>query len=336
MWPVIGYNAAGYDHQTGNAVRVLITGAAGFVGRHLSRHLLDTVPELDAHGTVLPGIGQTTLAGITSHEVDLRDSASVSALFDRLQPQQVYHLAAQANVRRSFDAVWETLETNIRSELNVIQACLSLPARPRLLVISTGEMYDPADLPSREDSALRPSSPYSVSKVTQDMLALQYFLSDGLPTLRARPFNHLGPGQSEGFVAPDFAMQIARIEDGQQEPRLFVGNLSARRDFTDVRDVVHAYRLIMERGEAGSVYNIASNQTHTIQALLDGMLRHARVPIEVCPDSNRMRPSGTSILWGDATRLHAATGWQPTIPFEQTLLDVLNDCRQRVRPHPQE
>lgn len=317
-------------------MRVLITGAAGFVGRHLSRHLLDTVPELEAHGTVLAGVGQTTLAGITAHELDLRDSASVSGLVERLQPEQIYHLAAQANVRLSFDAVWETLETNIRSELNMIQASLALPTRPRLLIVSTGEMYDPADLPSRENSALRPSSPYSVSKVTQDMLALQYFLSDGLPTLRARPFNHLGPGQSQGFVAPDFAMQIARIEAGQQEPQLNVGNLSARRDFTDVRDVVRAYRLIMERGEAGSVYNIASNQTHTIQELLDGMLRHARVPIEVCVDPARIRPSGTPILWGDATRLHDATGWQPTIPFEQTLLDVLDDCRQRVRPSIQE
>ncbi len=318
-------------------MRVLITGAAGFVGRHLSRHLLGTVTALDAHGTVLPGSGQLTLPGITAHDIDLRDAAAVSALVEEIQPEQVYHLAAQANVRKSFDAVWETLETNIRSQLNIIQGCLALPRPPRLLVISSGEMYDPADLPSRESSPLRPSSPYSVSKVTQDMLALQYFLSDGLPTVRARPFNHLGPGQSEGFVAPDFAMQIARIEAGQQEPRLLVGNLSARRDFTDVRDVVRAYRLMMERGEAGSVYNVASNQTHTIQELLDGMLRHARAPIEVCIDETRMRPSGTPILWGDASRLRDATGWQPAIPFEQTLLDVLDDCRQRVRPpHAQE
>lgn len=317
-------------------MRVLITGAAGFVGRHLSRHLLDSVPALEAHGTVLPGIGQATLPGITPHELDLRDANAVGALVAAIQPEQIYHLAAQANVRKSFDAVWETLETNIRSELNIIQACLALAPMPRLLVISSGEMYDPADLPSREDSPLRPSSPYSVSKLTQDMLALQYFLSAGLPTVRARPFNHLGPGQSEGFVAPDFAMQIARIEAGAMEPKLFVGNLSARRDFTDVRDVVRAYRLMMERGEAGEVYNVASNQTHTIQELLDGMLRHAAVPIEVVADEKRMRPSGTPILWGDATRLRDATGWQPTIPFEQTLLDVLNDCRQRVRPQPQE
>jgi GDP-4-dehydro-6-deoxy-D-mannose reductase len=237
-------------------------------------------------------------------------------------------------VSRSFEAAWETLENNIRAQLNVIQACLDVPAPPRLLVVSSGEIYGAADathLPSNEDTPLRPSSPYSVSKVTQDMLGLQYFLSHKLPILRVRPFNHLGPGQSEGFVAPDFAMQIARIEAGSQPPRVMVGNLTTQRDFTDVRDVTRAYRLIMERGTPGDVYNIASGKTYSMDDVLAILLNLTNVQVEVCQDDGRLRRGSIPILWGDASHLRAVTGWEPTIPLEQTLLDVLDDCRERVR-----
>jgi GDP-4-dehydro-6-deoxy-D-mannose reductase len=202
-----------------------------------------------------------------------------------------------------------------------------------MLVISSGDIYgeQPGQVPPNEDAPLRPSNPYAVSKVTQDMLALQYFLSNDLPILRVRPFNHLGPGQSPGFVATDFGLQIARIEAGQQEPVIHVGSLSAERDFTDVRDVVRAYRLIMERGAPGEAYNVASGRTWTIGALLDMLLALASVSISVASDTARLRPGSPSKVWGDATRLHEATGWQPTIPLEQTARDVLDDCRQRVQ-----
>jgi GDP-4-dehydro-6-deoxy-D-mannose reductase len=314
-------------------VRVLITGVSGFVGQHLARHLLATQPEIALHGTVLDGPSARVDAAVTQHVLDLRDSDATRKLIAALQPQQVYHVAAMAAVGRSFDAAWETIENNTRAQLSVLQACAELSEPPRVLVVGSGEIYGPApasSLPTDESCPFLPTSPYSVSKVAQDMLGLQYYLSHALPVVRVRPFNHMGPGQSEGFVAPDFAMQIARIEAGQQQPRLYVGNLDALRDFLDVRDVVRAYRLVMEHGAAGDVYNVASGETHSIRELLETLLGYSRVEIDVCPDTQRMRPAAVPVLWGNAGKLHALTGWSPTFAFEHTLLDVLNDCRQRV------
>jgi GDP-4-dehydro-6-deoxy-D-mannose reductase len=310
-------------------VRILITGATGFVGNILTRHLLDTAPDSELHGTAYGG--QSGAPGITYHEINLVDPNATHALIARVQPDQIYHLAGQAFVPRSFEDPWETLEINIRAQLNIIRSCLTLGLRPRLLITSSAEVYgDVQQVPINEDAPLRPSSPYSVSKAAQDLLGLQYFLSHQMPVLRARAFNHIGPGQSDRFVAPAFAIQIARIEAGQQEPTLYVGDLSDRRDFTDVRDIVRAYALIMERGIAGDVYNVASGEARSIQSLLDTLLKHTTARISVQVDPERLRPSRIPILQGDCTRLKHATGWQPAIPFEQTLRDVLEDCRQRV------
>jgi GDP-4-dehydro-6-deoxy-D-mannose reductase len=246
----------------------------------------------------------------------------------------VYHLAAQAFVPRSFSHPWETLENNIRSQLNLILACLELDPMPRMLAVSSAEIYgvvSPDKVPMHEDLALHPTSPYSVSKVTQDMLALQYQQSHDLPIMRARPFNHFGPGQNERFVAPAFAMQIARIEAGLQEPVINVGDLSARRDFTDVRDIVAAYHLIVEHGTPGAVYNVASEKAYSIRQLLETLISFARMDIKINIDESRLRPVHIPVLLGDATRLREETGWSPTYTFEQSLLDVLNDCRERVK-----
>ncbi|MFN8451567.1 MAG: GDP-mannose 4,6-dehydratase [Anaerolineae bacterium] len=311
-------------------MRVLITGADGFAGHHLIQELASSGYEL--HGTSFRPF-EAAGVPVTYHTADLRDEQFVSDLLASLEPDQIYHLAAQASPARSYSAVWSTLENNIRAQLNVILGCLKNGLKPRMLVISSGDIYgdQTGQKPATEDMPLRPSNPYSVSKVTQDMLALQYFLSNDLPIMRARPFNHLGPRQSPGFVAPDFALQIAKIEAGQQQPTIRVGTLSAERDFTDVRDVVHAYHLIMERGVPGDVYNIASGKTWTIREVLDMMLSLSDVEISVESDTMRLRPGGTSKVWGDATHLREVTGWQPTIPLEQTVRDVLEDCRQRVR-----
>lgn len=307
-------------------MRVLITGADGFAGRHLLHELIGTGGEL--HGTSLQPI-TNAVAGVTYHTLDLCDEQAVTALLDELKPEQIYHLAGIANVGQSYQAAWRTLENNIRAQLNLTLA--GLPFRPRLLVVSSGDIYgDRLAQPATEDTPPRPMNPYSVSKIAQDMLGLQYYLSNDLPILRARPFNHLGPGQSRGFVAPDFAFQIAQIEAGQQPPVLQVGSLAAERDFTDVRDIVRAYHLIMEQGSPGAVYNVASGQIWSIQKLLDTLLADSSVPITVQVDKTRLRPGSPGRVWGDASRLRAATGWQPTIPLEQTLHDVLDDCRQRV------
>ena len=314
-------------------MHALITGVGGFVGGHLARLLLKTVPDIKLHGTVLEAPSPDMASILHCHQMDLKDYDAIYSLLQAIRPDYIYHLAAQAFVPRSFEDPWETMENNIRAQLNIIQACLALNLQPRILVISSAEIYGtvkPEELPLAEDAALRPSNPYSVSKVTQDMLGLQYHISHHLPIMRVRPFNHIGPGQSDRFVAPAFAMQIARIETGQQDPIIYVGNLSPKRDFTDVRDIVRAYQLVMEKGAPGAVYNIASGTTYSIQQLLDTMLSYTDADVEVRVDESRLRPVDNPIVQGDATRLRHDTGWAPTISFEQTLRDVLADCRQRI------
>lgn len=312
-------------------MRILITGVGGFVGKHLAQHLLDTAPDSELHGTVLHD-SETPFSTIRYHSLDLQDEGAVRSLISELQPQQIYHLAAQASPRRSFEIPWETLQNNIRAQLNVLLGCIAAQIKPHILITSSAEIYGPVDdTPLREDTALRPTNPYAVSKIAQDMLGLQYYLSHKLPIVRARPFNHIGPGQSEGFVAVDFSMQIARIEAGQQPPVMRVGNLAAKRDFSDVRDVVQAYGLLIERGKVGEAYNIASGEAHSIQSVLDTLLSHSSETIDVQTDPARMMPIDNPVILGDARKLRTETGWTPNIPFEATLLDVLNDCRARVR-----
>lgn len=309
-------------------MRVLITGADGFAGRHLIHELASR--DLELHGTSFRPFESTDV--VEYHTVDLRDEQAVAEIVAALQPDHIYHLAAQASPARSYSAVWSTLENNIRAQLNVILACLKAGLKPRMLVVSSGDIYgdQSGDQPAGEDAPFCPSNPYAVSKATQDLLAQQYFLSNDLPILRARPFNHLGPGQSPGFVATDFALQIAQIEAGQQPPVIRVGSLSAERDFTDVRDVVRAYRLIMERGTPGSAYNVASGRLCSIRSLLDMLLSLTSVTTRVESETARLRPGSTSRVWGSPARLREATGWQPIIPLEKTVRDVLDDCRRRV------
>ncbi len=312
-------------------MRILITGIGGFVGRHLSDYVLAQTPGAELHGVVIAP--EHAIPQAECHVVDLKDQAALHDLIARLRPDHIYHLAAQASVKRSFEDPWETLENNIHAQLNLITACLNLDTPPRLLIISSGEIYgteDFTDAPPTEDAPLRPGNPYSVSKVAQDMLGLQYYLSHQLPIMRARPFNHFGPGQRLGFVAADFALQVARIEAGLQEPVIRVGSLSAERDFTDVRDIVRAYHLIMERGTPGDAYNIASGSYITIRYLLDVMLGYSMTPIRVEVDASRIRPGKDHRSWGNASRLRQVTGWEPIIPIEQTIHDVLNEFRQQV------
>jgi len=315
-------------------VRILITGATGFVGRHLWDHLQQSQPDAVLHGTTFMNAPQSS----AYTEIDLKDAAAVLALLDQLRPQAIYHLAGQAFVPRSFSNPWETLENNIRGQVNLLQACHELKLECRVLIVSSAEIYgriSPTDLPLQESAPLQPVNPYSVSKATQDLMALQYHLCYGLPIVRARPFNHIGPGQSEHFVATAFAMQIARIENGLQEPIIRVGNLSAERDFTDVRDIVRAYHLLMEHGQPGEAYNIASGKAYSAQTLLNTLLSYSSVQVAIEQDEARLRPVDTPLIIGDYRKLHAITAWQPHMSFEDTLRDVLDDCRQRVRltPH---
>ena len=315
-------------------MRILITGAGGFVGRHLAAHLAAAEPGAALIGTTLQPGESVHPAVSESRQIDLCDYGAVHALLADCRPQSIYHLAAQAFVPRSFEDPWETLENNIRAQLNIIQGCLALDIRPRMLVVSSAEIYGavpPAQLPMDENAPIRPANPYSVSKVAQDMLGLQYHLSHGLPVMRARPFNHIGPGQNARFVAPAFALQIANIENSGGEAVIYVGNLAAKRDFTDVRDIVRAYHLIATRGTAGEAYNIASGKAHSIQSLLETLLTMTDKDIAVRVDPQRLRPVDVPEIRGDAGKLQRDTGWRPQLTFEETLRDVLADCRQRVQ-----
>ncbi len=316
-------------------MRALITGISGFVGSHLAEHLLQ-LGNWTVAGTVYGG-GLENIAHIrqklTLYDAELSAFATVQGIVEDAQPDVIFHLAAQPIPALSRMDPWHTLENNIRLQVNVLQAIIQVVPQAVTLVIGSSEEYgqvSEADLPLTEASPLRPTSPYAVSKIAQDYLGLQYFLSHGVRAIRMRPFNHIGPRQRRGFVAPDFAWQIAEIEAGRRPPIIDVGQLDVARDFSDVRDIVRGYVLAAGRGIPGEVYNIGACESHSVRELLDQMLGHVGITIEVRPDPRRMRAVDTPKIVGDCSKLRAQTGWEPQIPFEQTVKDVLDYWRQEV------
>ncbi len=300
-------------------MRALVTGAHGFVGRHLVAHL-------EACGDEVSTVDHTG-----DDPVDITDGGAVERAVKSAAPDAVYHLAGWADVGASWSDPVGVLRVNAEGTLNVLRACEAAGVE-RVLAVASADVYGivtEADLPLTESSPLRPTSPYAASKAAADALALQAFLGHGLGVVRVRPFNHLGPGQSERFVAPAIAARIARAErDGSDQ--IPVGNLSARRDLTDVRDVVRAYRLLIERGTPGEVYNLCSGRDISIQELADQLVALAHRPVALVPDPALLRPVDLPVLRGDATKLRTATGWAPEIPVERTLADLLDDMRARV------
>ncbi|HYQ89107.1 MAG TPA: GDP-mannose 4,6-dehydratase, partial [Candidatus Binatia bacterium] len=265
-------------------------------------------------------------------ECDLRDASSVRDVLGEERPDWIFHLAAQSFVPTSWTAPTESLSTNVIGQVNIFEAVRHVGIKPRIQLACSSEEYGMVyenELPIRETNPLRPLSPYAVSKVGQDMLGYQYFMSFKLPVIRTRGFNHEGPRRGPVFVCSDFAKQIADIEKGRRPPVIRVGNLEARRDFTDVRDVVRAYWLALEKGEPGEVYNICSGKDWTIRAMLDHLLGLTKAKVKVEQDASRMRPSDVPVLLGDAGRFKKATGWEPVIPFETTLKDLLEYWRAR-------
>jgi len=299
-------------------VKALVTGASGFVGRHLVEHLED--------------LGQEVVCVDRSTDgVDVTDAEAVHALVGSIGPDVVYHLAGWADVGGSWSAPVEAFRANAEGTLNVLLAAADAGVK-RVLAVSSADVYGivtPEELPLTEDSPLRPASPYAASKVAADYLGLQAWLGRQLPVIRVRAFNHLGPGQTDKFVAPALASRVARaeIEGGEV---LTVGDLSARRDFTDVRDVVRAYRLLIEHGEPGEVYNVCSGVDLAVQDLADQLVAQSRVPLRLEVDPELLRPVELPVLRGSHDRLTAATGWEPEIPISQTLTDLLTDWRIRL------
>ncbi len=316
-------------------MRVLITGITGFAGSHLADYLL-TLGNVDIHGIIrwrsrtenVEHLGDQ----VTMHECDLRDAASTLNVIEEVKPRYIFHLAAQSFVPTSWRAPSESLSTNVLGQLNIFEAVRKIGLDCRIQLACSSEEYGMVydnEVPITEDNPLRPLSPYGVSKVSQDLLGYQYFMSYGMEVVRTRGFNHTGPRRGPVFVCSDFAKQIVDIEKGKRKPIINVGNLEAKRDFTDVRDMVRGYWLALEKGKSGEVYNICQGKCWTIQEILDMLLSHSNVKIEVKEDPARLRPSDVPILLGDCSRFRRDTGWEPKIPFEQTLKDIIEYWRSR-------
>lgn len=317
-------------------MKVLITGITGFAGSHLADFLLER-GDIKVYGTERWRSRTENIEHIkdriTLMGCDIRDASSVKKLIEKIKPDRIFHLAAQSFVLSSWHAPQETLTTNIIGELNVFEAVRELGINPLIQIAGSSEEYGllkEDELPVKETNLLKPLSPYAVSKVAQDLLGYQYYKSYGLKIIRTRGFNHSGPRRGEVFVCSDFARQIARIERKQQKPIVYVGNLEAIRDFTDVRDMVRAYWLATEKGRPGEVYNICSGKGYRIREVLDILLSLSKEEIEVRQDPEKMRPSDIPVLIGDSTKFRGATGWKPEIPFEKTLEDLLNYWRERA------
>ncbi|MCX7731727.1 MAG: GDP-mannose 4,6-dehydratase [candidate division WOR-3 bacterium] len=317
-------------------MKYLITGITGFAGSHLAEYLL-SLGQGEVHGTIRWRSRTENIDHLRDriklHDCDLRDSYSVNRLIASVKPDRIYHLAAQSFVPMSWAAPAETFVTNVIAQINLFEAVRAVGCDCRIQIACSSEEYGlvlPDEVPIRETNPLRPLSPYAVSKVAQDLMGYQYHQSYKMFIIRTRGFNHTGPRRGHVFVTSNFARQIAEMEKGRREPVLHVGNLDAVRDFTDVRDTVRAYYLILEKGVPGEVYNVATGRGYRIAEVVDILKSYARVKFEVRQDPSRMRPSDVQLLIGDATRLRTATGWEPQIPFEQTLSDLLNYWRERV------
>ena len=315
--------------------RVLVTGVTGFAGSHLVDYMLERgdseIFGIQRWRSRTENIEHFS-GRITLLECDLRDASSTRDTLEKVRPDWIFHLAAQSFVPTSWTAPTESLSTNILGQVNLFEAVRKLGMGCRIQLACSSEEYGlvmPDELPIRETNPLRPLSPYAVSKVGQDLLGYQYWMSWKLDCVRTRGFNHEGPRRGPVFVASDFAKQIADIENKRRPPFISVGNLEAKRDFTDVRDMVRAYWLALEKCEPGEVYNICTGTAWTIRRVLDQLLTMTKEKIEVRQDPARLRPSDVPVLIGDNTKFVKATGWQPTIPFEQTLLDMLEYWRAR-------
>jgi GDP-4-dehydro-6-deoxy-D-mannose reductase len=318
-------------------MRALITGITGFAGSHLADFILETHPEVDVYGLVRWRSRMENIRHIQDRihlvEADLKDMVSLKKALAEIEPDRIFHLAAQSFVPTSWRCPGETFAINSIGQINLFEAVLDLGLTPRIQIAGSSEEYGlvhPDEVPMKESNPLRPLSPYAVSKVAQDFLGYQYFMSYGLHIVRTRGFNHTGPRRGEVFICSNFARQIVEIEKKLRDPVLFVGNLEAKRDFTDVRDTVRAYWLSLEKGEAGEVYNIGTGVAYTAREILDKLLALTEEDVRIEVDPLRLRPSDVMILLSDTSKFRTISGWEPLIPFEQSLQDLLEYWRERL------
>jgi len=313
-------------------VRVLVTGVTGFVGHHLTAHLRDAGHEV--HGLVRPGGPEQVPAGITVHPADVRDAAAVARVVAAADPDAVVHLAGASSVGASFADPRGTWDANLGGTLAVLEALRPRTPSPRCLVVTSGEIHGrvPLDaLPVGEGTPLHPVSPYGASKAAADLAAAQYAAAYGMPVIRVRAFNHVGPGQDPRFVIPNVARQLARAEaEGRAAVDIHVGNVETRRDFTDVRDMVRAYALLLEGGDPAHPYLACSGRSVAVRELVERLAEISRLDARVVSDAGLVRSGEQPDLYGDPRRLRDELGWTPQIPLSTTLADSLDWWRARI------
>lgn len=316
-------------------MRILLTGATGFVSGHLAEALL-TKGGVELFGTSRQSLRVhplPSLAGrLTLRQCDLSDVGQTTELLREIQPERVFHLAGYANPSRSFNDAEAAWAGNLDATRVLYDAVVRWGGKPRILYVSSGLVYGNPEGPDQswdESDLLRPASPYATSKAAADLMSYQYTMHPGLDIVRVRPFNHMGPRQSPDYAVAHFAQQIAAIEKSRQPPVLETGNLTALRDLTDVRDTVQAYILLIERGRTVEVYNVASGILHRMQNVLDKLLARARVKVEMRQDPRLLRSSSNVGSIGNADKLRQETGWRPCYTLDQSLADVLDYWRQQ-------
>ena len=322
-------------------MRALITGIAGFAGSHLAELLLSRgfqVSGIDYPGYPLDNL-TPCLDRVKLYEVDLNNFPLLKKAVSDCQPEFLFHLAAISGVGESWENRELTLRTNIIGTMNLLEACRHLHRLPKILLVSSSQVYGAVEeekQPITEDTPLHPRSPYAVSKATLELLGFQYLQSENYPIYLVRPFNHTGPRQLDSFVCSSFARQISEIEKGLREPVLKVGNLSVRRDFSDVRDIIRGYLMVMEKGEVGRVYNLCAGKAYSIQTVVDILLSLSSAEIKVRQDPSRLRIGEIPLSYGDHSRVSQEVGWKPAIPLTKTLEDTLNYWREKVGQVPSE
>jgi GDP-4-dehydro-6-deoxy-D-mannose reductase len=305
----------------------LVTGATGFAGGHLLESLRQTEPAVAAWSNPRGAPVSTHDQGLHWSAVDLLDREAVTAAIAAVRPSVVYHCGGSADVGGSWVDPVRPLQINALGTHHLLDALRANGLTSPVLVTGSATVYRPSDAPLTEESPIGPANPYAVSKLAQEMVAAR---ADWCPVVVARSFNHAGPRQSRAYVTSSFAQQIAEIEAGLAEPVLHVGNLDARRDITDVRDTVRAYRALATSGRAGQAYNVCTGRAYRVGDLLETLLGLARTPIRITLDPTRLRPADNPVIVGDATRIANEAGWRAMIPIEQTLRDLLDYWRLRL------
>lgn len=311
-------------------MKALITGINGFVGEYLSDFLISN--QIDVYGTVLSE--EASIENISDNKIfkmDLLDKNEVNKIIAEIKPDYIFHLAGQSSVALSWKKPDLTINVNVIGTINLLEAVKLYSNKSRVLIIGSSDQYgivNPEQCPISENTPMNPQSPYATSKKTQEEIAIQYFKAFKIDTIIVRAFNHIGPKQNKGFVIADFASQIAEIEKEKKAAIIKVGNLDAKRDFTDVRDVVRAYYLVMTNGKPGEIYNVGSGITYKIKEILDKLLSLAKVSIYIEKDNDKMRPSDVPLIQCDNSKISTECGWTLQYPIDQTLIDTLNYWRR--------